>query len=306
MPSLRTTMIRAALMSLLIACSGLGVARAQSLRVGVTLHPYYSFAANIVGDRAEVIPLIESGANPHNYTPRPDDMRRVLSMDVLIVNGIGHDEWAFEIVKAAGRDGNLPLLYAKDDVALIPIAADEGEAKVVNPHTFVSTTAAIQQIYTIASKLGELDPDNAGYYRNNARAYALKIRRLKAQFMTELVDLDASTFQCATMHGAYGYLMQEFGLQVTAVIEPRHGVEPTARQLADTIDKIRTADVNVLFAEKFFASALSETIQEATGVEMYSFSHMSDGVYTPELFEQETQANLETLLAAMRSVAESD
>ena len=306
MPKLRTTVVRATLVSLLIACAGLGVARAQSLKVGVTLHPYYSFATNIVGDRAEVIPLIESGANPHNYTPRPDDMRRVLSMDVLIVNGIGHDEWAFEIVKAAGRDGTLPLLYANDDVALIPIAADEGEAKVVNPHTFVSTTAAIQQIYTIASELGELDPDNADYYRNNARAYALRIRRLKAQFMTELVDLDTSTFQCATMHGAYGYLMQEFGLQVTAVIEPRHGVEPTARQLADTIDKIKTADVNVLFAEKFFASALSETIQEATGVEMYSFSHMSDGVYTPELFEQETQANLETLLAAMRSVAESN
>ena len=306
MPGLRTTLIRAALVSLLIACSGLAVAQAQSLRIGVTLHPYYSFAANIVGDRAEVIPLIAAGANPHNYTPRPDDMRRVLSMDVLIVNGIGHDEWAFEIVKAAGREETLPLLYANDDVALIPIAADEGEAKVVNPHTFVSTTAAIQQIYTIASELGEIDPDNAAYYRNNARAYALRIRRLKAQFMTQLVDLDTSTFKCATMHGAYGYLMQEFGLQVTAVIEPRHGVEPTARQLADTIDKIKTADVNVLFAEKFFASALSETIQEATGVEMYSFSHMSDGLYTPELFEQETQANLETLLAAMRSVAESN
>ena len=104
MPGLRTTLIRAALVSLLIACSGLAVAQAQSLRIGVTLHPYYSFAANIVGDRAEVIPLIAAGANPHNYTPRPDDMRRVLSMDVLIVNGIGHDEWAFEIVKAAGLD----------------------------------------------------------------------------------------------------------------------------------------------------------------------------------------------------------
>ena len=149
-------------------------------------------------------------------------------------------------------------------------------------------------------------PDNADYFRDNARAYALEIRQLKAEFMTELVDLDPSNFRCATMHGAYGYLMQEFGLHVTAVIEPRHGVEPTARQLADTIDKITTADVNVLFAEKFFASALSETIKDATGVEMYSFSHMSDGDYTPELFEQETRSNLETLLAAMRSVAESN
>ena len=32
-------------------------------------------------------------------------------MDVLVVNGIGHDEWAFRIVKAAGLDGKLPLIY---------------------------------------------------------------------------------------------------------------------------------------------------------------------------------------------------
>lgn len=274
---------------------------AQPLKVGITLHPYYSFAANVVGDRAEVVPLIDAGSNPHNYTPRAEDMRRVLELDVLIVNGIGHDEWAFEIVRAAGLEDELPLIYANDGVALIPIAADEGEAKVVNPHTFVSTTAAIQQIYTISQRLGELDPDNADFYRSNARAYASKIRRLKAQFMSDLRAIDVSNFSCATMHGAYGYLMQEFGLQVSAVIEPRHGVEPTARQLADTIEKIRGAGVNVLFAEKYFTSALSETIREATGVRMYSFSHMSDGEFVPELFERETLANLETLVAAVRA-----
>ena len=121
--------------------------------------------------------------------------------------------------------------------------------------------------------------------------------------MTELATLDVSGFRCATMHGAYGYLMQEFGLQVVAVIEPRHGVEPTARQLADTIEKINAADVNVLFAEKYFTSKLSDTIRDATGVQMYALSHMSDGSYMSELFEQETRVNLETLVAAVRSVA---
>lgn len=278
---------------------------ADKLRVGITLHPYYSFVANIVGDRAEVVPLIEAGNNPHNYTPQPDDLKRVMEMDVLVVNGIGHDEWAFAIVEAAGRK-DLRLLYANDGVALIPLPADEGQARVVNPHTFVSTTAAIQQIYTIARGLGEIDPDNAAYYRDNAREYAGRIRRLKAEFMADLGGLDVSRFRCATMHGAYGYLMQEFGLSVVAVIEPRHGVEPTARQLADTIDKIKQANVNVLFAEKYFASALADTIREATGVEMYSFSHMSDGEYTADLFEREMRDNLKTLTSAMRTVAVRD
>lgn len=293
---------------LLIGCAlaAFGAQAEGKLRVGVTLHPYYSFVANVVGDRAEIVPLIDAGYNPHNYTPRPDDMKRVASMDALVVNGIGHDEWAFEIVKAGGREKNLPLIYANDGVALIPIAADEGQAKVVNPHTFVSTTAAIQQIYTIAKRLGELDPPNAAYYRDNSREYASRIRKLKAEFMGDLANVDVSRFRCATMHGAYGYLMQEFGLQVSAVIEPRHGVEPTARQLADTIDKIKAANVNVLFAEKYFASKLADTIREATGVSMYSFSHMSDGEYAADLFERETRANLTTLAEAMREVAASD
>jgi zinc transport system substrate-binding protein len=286
----------------LVALAAQAHAAGEKLQIGITLHPYYSFVANIAGDRAEIVPLIDAGYNPHNYTPRPEDMKRVMSMDVLVVNGIGHDEWAFDIVGAGGRE-DLPLIYANDGVALIPIAADEGQAKVVNPHTFVSTTAAIQQIYTIAKGLGQIDPGNAEYYRDNARAYASRIRRLKAEFMGDLADVDVSRFRCATMHGAYGYLMQEFGLQVVAVIEPRHGVEPTARQLADTIDKIRQANVNVLFAEKYFASKLADTIREATGVSMYSFSHMSDGEYAPDLFERETRENLATLAAAMRAVA---
>src|SRR5690606_12121604 len=63
-----------------------GPAEAARLKVGVTLHPYYSFAANIVGDLADVVPLIDADANPHGYMPQPDDMIRITTMDVLIVN----------------------------------------------------------------------------------------------------------------------------------------------------------------------------------------------------------------------------
>ena len=106
------------------------------------------------------------------------------------------------------------------------------------------------------------------------------------------------------MHSGYDYILQELGLQVTAVIEPRHGVEPTARQLADTIDRINVAHVNVLFAEKYFASKLSDTIRDATGVEMYSISHISSGPYTPEKFIDEMRDNLDTLAQAINDVAQ--
>ena len=83
----------------------------------------------------------------------------------------------------------------------------------------------------------------------------------------------------------------------------RHGVEPTARQLADTIDRIKAANVNVLFAEKYFASKLADTIRDETGVEMYSISHISSGEYTPDKFVEEMRENLATLARAIRDTS---
>ena len=282
-----------------------GTAEAKTLRVGITLHPYYSFVANIVGDRAKIIPLIDSDANPHGYAPQPADMVRMMSMDVMVVNGIGHDTWAFEILDAAGMRNKLKLIYANDGVSLIPVAGDPTGAKVVNPHTFISTTAAIQQVYTIARALGELDPENATFFRDNARHYALEVRKLRGEFDAKISGADLSKFRCASMHSGYDYIMQELGLQVSAVIEPRHGVEPTARQLAETIDRIKAANVNVLFAEKYFASKLSDTIRDATGVRMYSISHISSGPYTKEKFIEEMRENLTTIATAIRESAKS-
>ncbi|MEE8439949.1 MAG: zinc ABC transporter substrate-binding protein, partial [Micropepsaceae bacterium] len=99
---------------------------------------------------------------------------------------------------------------------------------------------------------------------------------------------------------------QEFGLSVAAVIEPRHGVNPTARQLARTIDEIKAANVNILFAEAYFSSRLADTIQEATDVRVYSFSHIDAGPYTPERFEEEMQANLDTLAEAIESTVAAE
>jgi zinc transport system substrate-binding protein len=267
----------------------------QQMTVGITLHPYYSFVSNIVGDKAQVLPLISAGNNPHNYSPLPEDMRRAQTLDVLVINGIGHDEWALEIMAAV--DAEIPMIHANDSVALMPVSGQGDQS--VNSHTFISINTAIQQIYEIARRLGELDPPNAAEYRSNSRSYANRLRRLKAEFAAEIASLDSSQFRAATMHGAYGYLMQEFGLSISAVIEPRHGVEPTARQLAQTISEIQSAGVNVMFGERYFADRLAATIREETGVSVFAFSHISDGEYTPHLFEEEMRRNLETLRAAI-------
>jgi zinc transport system substrate-binding protein len=274
-------------------------ASGKKLRIGITLHPYYSFVKNIVGDRAEVVPLIGAGFNPHNYEPQPDDITRVMKMDAIVVNGIGHDDFVFEIIEAARMKGKLDVIFANKAVALIPIPGTDPKDKIVDSHTFVSITTSIQQIYNICAELIKLDPENAQVYRKNTIKYAARLRRVKAEYMKRLADIPDIDFRCATIHGGYSYLLQEFGLEVTAVIEPRHGLKPTASQLRATIDLIKEANVGVVFSEMNFPDKFVDTIQEATGVRLYTFSHVTGGEYRAEKFEDDMRHNLESLTMAV-------
>ncbi len=44
---------------------------------------------------AEVVPLVAGGGNVHGYRIKPDDIKKAMSLDALVVNGVGHDEFAF-------------------------------------------------------------------------------------------------------------------------------------------------------------------------------------------------------------------
>jgi zinc transport system substrate-binding protein len=276
-------------------------AQARKLRIGVTLHPYYSYVANVVGDLAEVVPVIPAGFNPHAYEPRTEDIKRIGSLDVIVVNGVGHDDFAGRMITASDK----PDLKVIEANAQVPLLAAVGtgrgtSGKVVNPHTFLSVTASISQVNTIARELGKLDPANAAAYTTNARAYAQKLRKLRADALGQLAQAPASGMRIATIHGAYDYLLREFGLEVAAVVEPAHGIEPSPSQLKGTIDQIRSLDVKVIFSEMDFPSAYVDTIRRETGVRLYALTHISHGPYTADKFEQEIARNLATVVRAIR------
>ncbi|RIX69397.1 metal ABC transporter solute-binding protein, Zn/Mn family, partial [Acidovorax cavernicola] len=149
-------------------------AQARRLRIGITLHPYYSYVSNIVGDLADVVPLIPAGFNPHAYEPRAEDIKRINGLDVVVLNGIGHDDFAERMIAASSKP-NLPVIEANAQVPLLAAVGSSANAgrsgkdsQVVNPHTFLSVAASIAQVNTIARELGKLDPANAEAYRAHA------------------------------------------------------------------------------------------------------------------------------------------
>ena len=279
--------------------------RDTPLKVGITLHPYYSYVANVIGDRAELVPLVDSGFNPHSYELQPADLKRLLSMDALVLNGIGHDEFATQAVEKLIHSQpelkqQLTLINANKDV---PLLASANSRNAWNPHTFVSIDAAIRQVYTIAKSLGQLDPENAKYFQRNAIQYARKLRGLKNRYMRQLVATDLSSIRIASTHNAYGYFLQEFGIRIDTVIEPAHGVEPSASQLKKTIERIRSANVNLLFTELDMDNRYVSTIERATGIHLHHFSHMTYGDYDPDKVYREMEQNLKTLNKALKQAS---
>jgi len=276
--------------------------------IGVTLHPYYSWVANIVGDTAAVTPIIPPESDPHVYQPRPEDLANLEQIDIIVVNLLGHDSYITKMLKAAGRE-DIPKINVNDGLSLIPVFHEKysfegGEAKVTqsvsyNSHTYIAITGAIQQINTIVRELSKRFPDHADLYKENAFAYARRLRRMLAEALLQINNLDTSKLRIATVHDGYAYLFQELGLKTAAVVQPRHGIEPNARQLKDTIDRIKEANVNVLFTEFDYKKQYLDIIYEETGCRIYRLSHISRGSYSANKFEQDMQQNLEDIVKAI-------
>ncbi len=295
------------LIFLALSFLSVGVDAAEKrLQVGIALHPYYSYVAHVVGDRADILPLVEAGFNPHSYELQPSDLNRLMKMDALVLNGIGHDEFAVQAVEKLMHsqpvlEEQLTLIYANKNV---PLLAAANTRNAWNPHTFVSIDAAIRQVYTIARELGLLDPDNARYFQKNALVYARSLRQLKNHYLRSFKGKDLSGIRIASTHNAYGYFLQEFGIGIDTVIEPAHGVEPSATQLQKTIERIREANVNLLFTELDMDNRYVKTIEAATGVRLYHFSHMTHGAFEKDKVYREMEQNLKTLTEALNEALE--
>src|SRR5262249_27394232 len=156
------------------------------------------------------------------------DIHKLADLDALVINGVGHDDFVLAMVKASGN-AKIAILRPNDDTPMIRSV----RGGTINSHTFISFTNAVQQTYFIAKKLGQLRPESADAFTRNAEDYARRLRKLKNEFAASLAD--ARITRVVTVHDGYTYLLQEFGLEVAGVVEPAHGLVPSARELEDMV-----------------------------------------------------------------------
>jgi zinc transport system substrate-binding protein len=291
LPFIRSMRLWLALLALML--TGDSVA-AQTLKVGVTLHPYFSWTKNVVGTLPgyEVRPILPGEIDAGDYQPRPEDIKKLTDLDAIVVNGIGHDDFIFPMIKASG---NTKIVIIRPNDATPQIKAARGTS--VNSHTFISFNNAIQQTYAIQKALATLRPKDAAALQTNAAEYARRLRVIKAKAASRLAE--ARVTRVVTVHDGYGYLLQEFGLEVAGVVQPAHGLTPSATELRDMVRLLQLEKIKVVFSEETFPPPLLKVLSDEAGVKVYTISHIASGPFTPDRFEREMQTNVETMIKAL-------
>jgi zinc transport system substrate-binding protein len=280
--------------AVLFAASSAFAQARPTLKIGITLHPYYSWTANVVGKLPgyEVRPILPGEIDAGDYQPRPDDIKKIVDLDAIVINGIGHDDFIQSMIRASGNK-RLKVIRVNDETPQIHSAHGTG----VNSHTFISFTNAIQQTYAIARALAALRPADATALQNNAADYARRLRLIKAAAAAKLAD--AKITRVVTVHDGYGYLLQEFGLEVAGVVQPSHGLTPSASELKDMVALLKREKIKVVFSEATFPEPLLKVLRDETSVKVYTITHIASGAFTPEKFEREMQANVDTMVRAL-------
>jgi len=268
--------------------------RPRPLRVGVTLHPYYSWTANIAANvpGVEVRSILPGEVDAGSYQPSPDDIKKLADLDALVINGIGHDDFIIDMVKASG---NAKLAIIRPNEVTPQLRSASGGAP--NSHTFISFGNAIQQTYFIQKALTTLRPEHAAAFAKNAADYARRLRKIKAAAATRLAD--AKITRVVTVHDGYTYLLHELGIELAGVVEPAHGLVPSAKELTGMVKLMKQQKIKVVLSEESFPDKLLATLRQATGARVYIISHVATGAYTPDKFEKEMQANVDALVRAL-------
>lgn len=229
-------------------------------------------------ERVTVHNLVPVGTDPHDYSPRPNDVKFATRADVLVYNGLnlegGDDGWLAKLIETAG-DADLLHVRAAHGVEPLYIQDDRGR-KEVNPHAFISPKVGIQMVENIRDGLVRADREHAAAYRENADAYLKELRTLEARYADVFSSLSPQQRVLVTSEQAYQYLAQAYDLTegyIWAIDTDKNG---TPAQIKDAIAFVNKHKPTVLFVESNVDRRPMETVSKATGVPIHPHPLFSD------------------------------
>lgn len=294
---------------------------------------YADLAQAVVGDAADVEAVIDSAtADPHEYEATVQDQKLVTDADLVVSNGGGYDHYMDELIEAAGIEHSVVAVEYSHDYPDAKVEdhddhehaendadAEEGHdhgdeesgedhdheghhhIEGFNEHVWYDPHTMAHVVEAIADEAGELLPDDADAFQENAEALIADIEGLEGALDEIAADHSGDTVAFTEPVG--GYLTAAAGLEdVTAegfaeAVEEGQEVAPATLLKATTA--LEDGDVDVLVVNPQTAGPETESVVEAAstgGVPTVEFAEtLPDG----ESYVSWMQANADALQAAL-------
>jgi zinc/manganese transport system substrate-binding protein len=141
---------------------------ARVVQVVAAENMWGDIARQIGGRHASVSSIIsDPNADPHLYSSDPRDAARLARANVVVLNGLGYDDWARKLVDATPSSKRRELTIA--DV-LKPTGS--------NPHLWYDVPRLPDAARAIADALAAEDPKDAAYFHANAARFIESLQPL--------------------------------------------------------------------------------------------------------------------------------
>ncbi len=250
---------------LLVACqpqpsSPGGEAR---LRVVTTTSVFADMISQVGGELVRVTSLVPHNGDVHTFEPRPSDIRSVADAQLLVMNGLGLDDWLAKTIRNAADEG-VPLVRLAEELPGVePLPGEEAGTR--NPHLFLDVSYAGGYVERIASALKHADPEHADRYAERASAYLAELGALDGWVRQQIQAIPLANRKIVTFHDAFVYYAREYGLEVVGVAVRAPGQDPSAGYIARLVDAVKTNRVKAIFSERQFPATLADQIAAETG-----------------------------------------
>ncbi len=260
----RTITICLAAAMLLSGCAGPSATGGSNgkLIVVTTTTVFADLVSNVGGDLVSVTSLVPKNADVHTFEPRPADVRTVTGAKLLIMNGLGLDDWLSKTITNAAASGT-PLLQLGVDLPGVTLLPGETSAT-ENPHLWMDVKYAELYVDRIAQALGSADPSHAATYLTQAAAYKQQLETLDGWVRSQIATIPEANRKLVTFHDAFPYYAREYGITIVGVAVEAPGQDPSAGYTAQLITAIKSAGVKAIFSEaQFPAKLVDELASEA-------------------------------------------
>lgn len=274
----------------------------DKITVATSFYPVYIFTLNLLNgiDEVSVECMAEQSVGClHDYTLTAKDAKLLSDAQVLVVNGAGMESFlqdAFESVE------NLNVIDSSENIELICKAEhhqeEHNDHHHENSHIWLSLENAKAQVENIKKGLVAELPKYEKQIETNYSDYIKRLSALEDERKAVLSfskDLNVISF-----HGAFEYMAEDLGFDISATIESDEGYEPSAKELAELSNKIKEDNIKALFVDPNYSGSAAEILVRETNAEIYVINPVISGEEKLSAYEEIMEENYKTILKAVK------